>query len=78
LDSVVVLSDKVLDPDIVPIAFLLYMLMISVARVLCIVGIRSWNPYGRRYDLYFDYCAALGVGLGAHRLLMRLGLVMAS
>ena len=62
MDSVVVLSDKVLDPDIVPIAFLLYMLIVS----------------NRRCDLYFDYCAALGVGLGAHRLLMRLGLVMAS
>ena len=76
MDSVVVLSDKVLDPDIVPIALLLHMLMVLVALVLC--GRYSFMESCRRYDSYFDYCAALGVGLGAHRLLMRLGLVNAS
>jgi len=61
LDSVVVLSDKVLDPDSIRIALLLHMLIVS----------------SRRYDSYFDCCAALGVGLGAHRLILRLGLVKA-
>ena len=42
-------------------------------RLRCVVGIRSWNLYGRRHDSYFDCCAALGVGLGAFHLLMRLG-----
>ena len=63
MDSVVVLSDKVLDPDIIRIALLsmLHMLIVS----------------SRRYDSYFDCCAALGVGLGAHRLILCLGLVKA-
>ena len=61
MDSVVVLSDKVLDPDIIRISVLLHMLIVSNCR----------------HDSYFDCCAALGVGLGAHRLILRLGLVKA-
>jgi hypothetical protein len=53
------------------------MLMVFVAHVVC-SAIPSWNPNGPRYDSYFGYRAALGVGLGAHRLRMRLGLVVAS
>ena len=43
MDSVLVLSDKVLDPDIIWIALLLHMLIVS----------------GRRYDSYFDCCVVL-------------------
>ena len=62
MDSVVVLSYKVWDPDIIRIALLLQVL----------IGLSSC-----RYDSYFDCCAALGVGLGAHRLILCLGLVKA-
>ena len=75
MDYVVVPSDKVLDPDIVLIAILLHMLMVLVALVLC--GRYSFMESCRRYDSYFDYCAALVVGLGAHRLILHLGLVKA-